>query len=128
MALINQYRGVTFNGVGDAYTLKMTLSDHEGWAVEPLIRARTNQPGIREHMTVEPRGIPFIVLRNPNYTGTAKTPAQVRREMLAHFSPMHGVNQLIALHDDGSTVIFLEVEVLGVNFLGQTQDVAELRG
>ena len=128
MALIKSFDGMTFNGTGDAYKMGMTLDSHEGWQADPSIMVRTNQPGLRERMTIPPRNIPFIIQRNPSYSGTAKTGAEFRQEMLKHFAPFKGERQLIALHDDGTTDIYVMVDVISVNFLAHTRDVAELVG
>lgn len=128
MALIREFNNMTFNGPGDPYKMGLVLNDHEGWSAESAIHMRTNQPGVREHMTINPRNIPFIIQRNPAYTGTAKTPEEFRQEMLRHFAPFKGERELIALHDDGVTEIYVRVDVLNVNFLGHTQHVAEIVG
>lgn len=128
MALITSFDGISFNGTDDPYKMGMTLDSHEGWQAEPSILARTNQPGLRERLTIPPRNIPFIIQRNPGYSGTAKTPAQFRQEMLALFAPFKGERQLIALHDDGTTSIYVMVDVISLNFIGQTRNVAELVG
>lgn len=128
MALIREFDGMTFNGTGDAYKMGLNLNDHEGWSAESAVFVRTNQPGMREHMTINPRNIPFIITRNPSYSGTAKTPAEFRQEMIKHFTPFGGSRELVALHDDGSTEVYVMVDVLNINFIGHTQHVAELVG
>lgn len=97
------------------YLLGLDLDNRAGWNLDPQTRQRANQSPIREVGFVQPRDYPFVIIRNPDYTGTTKTPSEFRQEMMTLLSPYLGERVLIALGESGDTV-FIQVDVTELDF------------
>ena len=96
-------------GAATDYTVLISrIGQAPTYSSAPAERARPNQPPVTDRRTYGGLTIPFEVwLTQGSATATETWAELVRR----YFSPLGGVRELLATHDDGSTAIEINVEV-----------------
>jgi hypothetical protein len=119
------FDGMTFNTPESPYLLLFDAESRSGFTLETQYRDRLNQTPIREGASQGATERPFIVTRNPQYTGTPKTAAELRLEMFAHFSVDDGERILTARvdrFDDESPEVFLLADVVALQYWDTTAE------
>lgn len=114
---LTSFDGTTFGGSGDQYALYLDRNGRTGFEIEPVLRGRSNQAGVRDAMNVSPRQIPFYVTQNPEYSGTRATDAETRQDLFNLFAPGWGERTLVGRLDEfnlSSTSVFLRVDVVAL--------------
>ncbi len=96
--------GVTFSSL--SIDVGLPFGNDGEYTSSPSMRQRTNQPPIQEYLTYGERNLPFIVTPSDGVGG-----ASFRETVYQYLSPLGGLRNLVATHDDGSTSIHALVDI-----------------